>query len=151
MIVYRLTQSRFSRDLSGRGARLFGGRWNHVGSPCIYSSESRALAVLEFTVNTGLNEIPPALIMISIDTGSASIEEIAESRLPRGWQKSPALNSTKDFGTALLNAGKSAVIKIPSVIIPGEYNYLLNPLHKDAGKFKIIQWKDFIYDLRIKK
>jgi RES domain-containing protein len=150
MIVYRLAPARFANDLTGEGARLFGGRWNHPGIACLYSSESRALAVLEYSVNTGADHIPPALSIITIDTGTATIEEIPESALPPDWKATPTTSSTKDFGSEILKSSKAAIIKIPSVIITSEHNFLLNPAHSDARKFKIYELTDFNYDLRIK-
>jgi RES domain-containing protein len=143
MIVYRLAPTKFANDLTGAGARLFGGRWNHPGIVCLYSSESRALAVLEYSVNTGVNYIPPALSIITIDTSTVPIEEIPESALPRGWKTIPAPSSTKDFGSAILKSLKAAIIKIPSAIITTEHNFLLNPAHPDARKFKILGLTDF--------
>lgn len=151
MIVYRLAPTRFANDLTGEGARLFGGRWNHPGIACLYCSGSRALAVLEYSVNTGINYIPPSLSIISIDTGTVSIEEIQESVLPADWKVIPAPGSTKDFGSELLNSSKAAIIKIPSVIISSEYNFLLNPSHQGPHKFKIMEMADFQFDFRIKQ
>ena len=151
MIVYRLVPTKFANDLTGKGARLFGGRWNHPGITCLYCSGSRALAVLEYSVNTGMDYIPPALSIVTIDTGTVPIEEIPESQLPLDWKLIPAPSSTKDFGSAILNSLKAAIIKIPSVIISSEHNYLLNPAHPNARKFKITDMADFHYDLRIKE
>jgi RES domain-containing protein len=151
MIVYRLAPTKFANDLTGEGARLFGGRWNHPGIACLYSSESRALAVLEYSVNTGADHIPPALSIITIETGTASIEEIPESVLPPDWKSAPAPSSTKDFGSAIIKSSKAAIIKIPSAIITSEHNFLLNPTHPDARMFKILELTDFHYDLRIKE
>ena len=151
MIVYRLTPTQFAKDLTGEGARLFSGRWNHQGITCLYCSGSRALAILEYSVNTGIEYIPPALTIVTIDTGTLSIEEIPESALPRDWKVIPAPSSTKDFGSAILNSLKAAVIKIPSVIIPTEPNYLLNPAHPNARRFKILELAGFHYDFRIKE
>lgn len=150
-MVYRLAPTKFANDLTGEGARLFGGRWNHQGMPCLYASESRALAVLEYAVNTGTDHIPPALSIITIDTGIASIEEIPESALPADWKAIPAPSSTKNFGTAILKSSKAVIVKIPSAIISSEHNFLLNPAHPDARKFKILKLTDFRYDLRIKE
>jgi RES domain-containing protein len=151
MMVYRLVPTKFAKDLTGAGARLFGGRWNHAGLPCLYASESRALALLEYSVNTGADFIPPALSMVTIDTGSVPIEEIPESALPADWKTTPAPSSTKDFGSAILKSLKAAIVKIPSAIISSEHNFLLNPGHPDARKFKILDLTDFHYDLRIKE
>ncbi|MEP7145314.1 MAG: RES family NAD+ phosphorylase [Ferruginibacter sp.] len=150
MIVYRLAQTLNANDRSGEGARLNGGRWNHVYIPCIYCAESRALSVLEYTVNVNIAVIPRALSITTFEIPDTEILEFAESSLPGNWKESPAPSSTKDFGTTLLKAAEYPVIKIPSCVIPDEFNFLLNPLHPGNKKFNILEVKDFIYDVRIK-
>ncbi len=150
MIVYRIGKTRYAKDLSGEGARLYGGRWNHKLTPCIYTSESRALAILEFTVNINIEDIPRALSITAIEIPSAQIYELEEAQLPGNWKLAPAPSSTKNFGTQLLKTATKAIIKIPSAIISQEYNYLLNPLHINSRTFKIVGIKDFVYDVRIK-
>jgi RES domain-containing protein len=150
MVVYRLGKTKYAADLIGEGSRKMGGRWNEPGFACLYTSASRALAILEYTVNTNIHDIPRALSMICIDLGNMDILELTEAELPGDWKKFPAPASTKRFGSSLLKAAKKAIIKIPSVVVPEEYNYLLNPVHIDHKKFKILEVKDFIYDLRIK-
>lgn len=150
MIVYRIGKTKHVNDITGEGAKLFGGRWNHKSVPCIYTSESRALALLEYTVNINIEEIPRALSMLTFEIPTADIEIIRENKLPGNWRQSPAPSSTKDFGTHLLKTSVHAVLKIPSSIIPQEYNYILNPLHLNSKYLKIVDLKDFIYDVRIK-
>ena len=150
MFVYRVSKQKYSDDLSGEGARLHGGRWNHKMTACIYTSESRALAILEFTVNVNIEVIPRALSITTFEIPNQAIIEINETDLPGNWKEVPAPSNTKDFGTNLLKTANSLVIKIPSIIIPLEFNYLLNPSHADKKQFKIINTQDFLYDVRIK-
>ena len=150
MNVYRLAKGNFARDLTGEGARLFGGRWNHIGVPCLYSSESRALALLEYSVNIELYSIPRALCMITIDVPEDKISEVKIPSMPGNWKAASAPAETKDYGTEILSELKSLAIKIPSTIIEEEFNYLINPLHKDLSSIKIIEIVNFTYDLRIK-
>lgn len=150
MLVYHLGRTRFAQDLSGEGARLFGGRWNHKLVPCIYTSESRALAVLEYTVNVNIEEIPRALSMTVIEIPDRQLLSLNAEDLPGNWFHSPVPVSSRDFGTGLLNNSEYLVIKLPSVVIQDEFNYLINPLHRDINKVKIIGVHDFIYDVRIK-
>lgn len=150
MIVYRIGKIRYAKDLSGEGARLFGGRWNHKLTPCIYTSESRALAVLEYTVNINIEDVPRALSITTIEIPAAQIYELKEAELPGNWKLAPAPSSTRHLGTQLLKTASKAIIKLPSTIITQEYNYLLNPLHHSSKSFKIVEVKDFVYDVRIK-
>jgi len=150
MVVYRIGRTRFSKDLSGEGARLNGGRWNHILTPCVYTSESRALAVLEYTVNVNIDDIPRSLSITTIEIPDAGIRKLTVGDLPVGWRESPAPSSTKDFGTILLNLMEALLIKIPSTVIPQEFNYILNPRHAAAKTFTIVSVEDFVYDVRIK-
>ena len=150
MIVYRIGKTKYAGDLKGEGTRLFGGRWNNKMVGCLYTSASRALAVLEYTVNINIADIPRALSIIVIEIPDKPIRILSEADLPGNWKVSPAPASTKDFGSKLLLTAAEPVIRIPSPIIPNEFNYLLNPLHPDSAKFKIIEITDFSYDVRIK-
>ena len=151
MIVYRIGNAVYAEDLTGNGAKLNGGRWNHIGVPCVYTAESRSLAVLEYSVNVQLAAIRRRLTITTIDTGRASILELSTADLPGNWRDSPAPSSTKDLGSELLKIAGRAIIKIPSIIVPDEFNYILNPVHPTAKAFKILEVKDFVYDVRIKK
>ncbi len=150
MIVYRISSTRYAKDLTGEGARLYGGRWNHRLTACIYTSESRALAVLEYTVNVTADDIPRALSIVTIDIPDDKILEITEPELPGNWKEAPVPASTQAVGTRILKAMIFPVIKIPSAIIPREFNFILNPFHPDSSRFVIEDISDFVYDIRIK-
>ncbi len=150
MKVFRIGRSKYAGDLSGEGAKLFGGRWNHKSVPCIYTSESRALALLEYTVNINIDDIPRALTITTFEFSLSEIKIVERADLPGDWQDAPAPSSTKDFGTAFLRNLTHAVLKIPSSVMADEFNYLLNPLHRESKHVKILEIKDFVYDVRIK-
>lgn len=150
MFVYRIGKTKYAKDLSGEGARLNGGRWNHKLIPCIYTSESRALSLLEYTVNVNIEDIPRALSITTFEIPDTSILLLTEADLPGNWKEIPAPSSTKDFGTNKLREVSSLSIRIPSPVIPKEFNYLLNPLHPASKQFKIVDIIDFVYDVRIK-
>ena len=150
MVVFRLGKTQHSQDLSGLGAKLFGGRWNSIGTACLYTSQSRSLSLLEYSVNVSISNIPPALSLTVIQIPDNYITEIDLKDLPENWRDSPTPSATKIFGTNLLNLGNSLVLKIPSAIIPQEFNFLLNPAHADSKNFKILSVEDFVYDFRLK-
>jgi RES domain-containing protein len=150
MLVYRIGKTKFAKDITGEGARLNGGRWNNRGSSCIYTAESRALAVLEYTVNVNIEDIPRALSITTFEIPGTGIHELKEADLPGNWKDMPAPASTKDLGTNLLNAASTLIIKVPSIVIIDEFNYLLNPAHIDSRNIKMVDVKDFVYDVRIK-
>ena len=151
MIVYRIGKTKHAGELAGEGARLNGGRWNHKLVPCIYTSESRALALLEYSANVGIEDIPRALSITSIEIPDKGIFKPAVSDFPGDWSVSPSPASTKDFGSAFLKNTTYPVIRFPSIIIPEEFNYILNPLYNDKKIFRIVNIQDFVFDVRIKK
>ena len=150
MIVYRLGNTKYSSDTTGEGARLFGGRWNNILTACIYTSESRALALLEYTVNVNIDNIPGKLSITAFEIPDIGIREFKINELPGNWAQIPSPASTKDFGTNLLHDPSVPVLKRPSIIIPEEFNYILNPLYHDRSIFKIHSVTEFICDVRIK-
>ena len=150
MLVFRLGKTQYKNDLTGIGAKLFGGRWNNPGTACLYTAENRSLALLEYTVNVNVSEIPRALSFTLIEIPDENVTELEIKDLPGDWMKFPAPSSTKLFGTKLLDSVNTAVIKIPSTIIPQEFNFILNPSHPLSKKFKILGVEDYVYDLRIK-
>ncbi|HZI23495.1 MAG TPA: RES family NAD+ phosphorylase, partial [Chryseolinea sp.] len=126
MIVYRLSRTRWANDLTGEGSRLHGGRWNHPGTACLYTSESRALAILEYTVNVNVDDIPRSLSMVTLEIPD-DFADFPAASLPGDWKQSPSPVSTKDFGTKALKARAHPTLRFPSIVVPREFNYILNP------------------------
>jgi RES domain-containing protein len=131
---------------SGDGARLNGGRWNSVGTSVVYTSGSIALAALESLVH--LN--PPVIfkyVAILIEFDRALVEEVAA--LPADWREEPPPLATKEIGDIWIQDARSAVLRLPSVIIPNEPNYLLNPAHPDFKRIFIGRAEPFSFDPRL--
>lgn len=98
MIVFRLAKTEFAEDLSGKGAELSGGRWNHKGVPLLYTSESRALCVAEVAVHIPLGIVPKDYTLVSIEIpDSIKIHEIKKESLEKSWNVFPYKHSTKEF------------------------------------------------------
>ncbi|MEO6548306.1 MAG: RES family NAD+ phosphorylase [Ferruginibacter sp.] len=148
MIVYRLTNGEFIHDLSGTGAKLYGGRWNSPGLPALYTAENISLAVLEILVHVKSYRRPQDYHLITID-----IPDIAEKvtidhqKLKNTWKDDIAYGQF--IGDEFLNAGQFLFLQVPSAIIDQEHNFLINPAHPDAGKIKIRSSKIFIFDKRL--
>ena len=138
MNVFRVVKKQHANDLSGEGARLFGGRWNYTGTPCIYASTSRSLAILELTVNTSKENLPEDLIILTISIPDQLIHSINKKNLPQNWMKTPAPSNAKSFGTSLLNTMKYLAFLLPSAVVPEENNIIINPLHTDIKRVSII-------------
>ncbi|MES2648039.1 MAG: RES family NAD+ phosphorylase [Bacteroidota bacterium] len=150
MLVYRLCRTKYANDLSGEGSRLRGGRWNNKKTSCVYTSSSRSLALLEYTVNVNIDDIPRSLSLITIDIKEHPIFCPKILQLPGDWKDHPTPSSTKEYGTALLIKNEYAILRFPSVIIPQEYNYILNSGHTLSNSFEVVEVSDFSYDTRIK-
>ena len=130
----------------GEGAWLYGGRWNSAGTRVVYTSGSQALAALESLVH--LN--PPVIfkyLAIPIEFDDALVEKVAA--LPADWTEEPPPPATKAIGDLWVKEARSAVLELPSVIILGEPNYLLNPAHPDFQKIIIGKPQPFSFDPRL--
>jgi RES domain-containing protein len=150
MEVYRIAKSSYRTDLTGLGARLYGARWNRKGTGLIYTSESRALASLEFLVHVPLSLVPPDLKIISIDIPRGlSIEHVSPADLPANWRSSPAPAALADFGSTWAKSNKSLLLRVPSAIIDKEFNILINPDHPDRGRITINKIEDYEIDSRL--
>lgn len=150
MIVFRLSKSKYSKDLSGSGAEKTGGRWNSKGKALIYTSSSRALCVAEIAVHTPFGILPKDYELIAIGIpDETSTQEIKKSDLPKDWHSFPHSNSTQTFGDTFISQNKYLVLKVPSAVVQGDFNYLINPKHPDSTKIKIISIESFQFDERL--
>ena len=150
MIVFRLSKSVYANDLSGRGAEKAGGRWNSKGTAIIYTSESRALCTTEIAVHTPLGILPLDYVIIAIEIPkTVAVQELKDTELPEDWKSLPHSHSTQEIGDAFIAAEKFAVIKVPSAVVQGEFNYLLNPAHRDFKKIKVKLTEPFDFDERL--
>lgn len=133
---------------SGDGARLYGGRWNHRGTLVVYISESLALAALELLVNMGQEGMALDFAAVKVRIPDA-VKVKSLTRLPKDWRAQPPPSSTMEVGTQWALKGQSAVLRVPSVIVPQEFNYVLNPLHSDFRKITMSALEPFSFDPRI--
>jgi RES domain-containing protein len=150
MVLYRITKTAYSGDLSGSGPRLYGGRWNPKGMGVIYTSESRALAALEFFVHLSRTVIPPGLSLASIEVpDQASVKEITLKELPPNWRSYPAPPELADIGASWIRSKKSLLLRLPSVIMPPEKNVLINPVHPEMTGVRITKVEPYSPDPRL--
>ncbi|MEY0431245.1 RES family NAD+ phosphorylase [Providencia rettgeri] len=151
MILYRLVKSNFAHDAwSGQGAMLYGGRWNHKGTPAVYTSTSISLATLEVLVHINQDILLSQFSLLSIDINDKYVMKLSLDHLPTDWQQDPAPTSTMDIGTIWLNNQDSLALLIPSCIVPYEYNAIINPLHPQFQKaLHTVKSLDFSVDPRL--
>ncbi|MBU3694058.1 MAG: RES domain-containing protein [Rhodocyclaceae bacterium] len=139
-------------DLSGAGAKLTGGRWNRVGSPVVYASASIALACLETMVHLGPAGIPLRRHLIRIDIPDeiwSRRRAVAPTDARTGWEALPAGEASRAFGEAWLAACETALLAVPSIVVPEECNVLVNPLHPDAKRLVPVRVRPWRYDTRL--
>jgi RES domain-containing protein len=150
MIVYRICKSEYTFNLSGKGAEKYGGRWNSKGVPMVYTGQTIALCTTEIAVHTPLGIIPNNYMLISLEIPEEiQIQEINISELPKNWRLTPYTANTQNIGDKFITEKKFPVLKIPSAVVQGENNFLLNPNHLDFQKIKILSTESFSFDKRL--
>jgi len=147
--VWRLVTARYAATaFSGEGARLYGGRWNRKGVPMVYTAGSQSLAVLEALVQD--QPLRARYLMIpAILPKSLNIERVAAERLPANWRSLATREELQAIGGEWAKARSSAVLAVPSAVIPAETNYLLNPLHPQFGRIEIGDTQELVTDVRL--
>lgn len=136
--VYRLCHRQYASDLSGKGAGLYGGRWNPVGMPMLYTAGSIALACLEYLAHNMHLFRTADLSLVTIQVPD-DIGKLAWSDLPDQWPSSdPDQRMSKELGARFLQGQQSLALEVPSAIVPQETNVLINSLHPAAGDMKIV-------------
>jgi len=148
MIIYRICHSLYSDDLSGTGAKLYGARWNTKGTPMLYTAEHISLAVLELLVHSQFKHFSISLDLITIQLpASFKAAEISVKKIKPGWEKDAGYSQF--IGDEFVRNKQDLVLKVPSAIIQEENNFLVNPLHPDFKKVKIIETRSFKTDERL--
>lgn len=146
MDVYRISSALYIKDLTGLGPKTYGGRWNFKGIPAIYTSETRALAALEFLVHVKTRTADNLKIAtISVPDSIVPLGFRIET-FPKGWRDHPPPVKLAEIGTDWLKSLKSLLLRVPSAVIPNEFNLIINPMHKDMKYVKIIHVENFTYD-----
>jgi len=149
MVLYRIVKCEYADDLSGTGARLYGGRWNSEGKPAVYLASSRALAVLEVLVHLPPLMIPNDYCLVEIVVPDNNVTKLEIEHLPADWNDMSPPIALRQIGNEFLRKQQHLLLQIPSSIVPMEYNYLLNPLHLAIKKVKVLQKKPFDFDSRL--
>ncbi|MCU0810389.1 MAG: RES domain-containing protein [Thiobacillaceae bacterium] len=149
LTVWRLVTARFAETaFTGEGARLYGGRWNRKGVPMLYTAGSQSLAMLEMLVQD--EPLRARYMMIpAIMPANLRIERVVPAQLPANWRDAAARQDLQMLGTDWARRRSSAVLAVPSAVIPVETNYLLNPLHPAFFRIRIGKPQEFVTDLRL--
>ncbi len=140
MRLWRLAREAHSA-LDGEGARMFGGRWNSPGRPVVYCAGSAALAILEVRVHLDLplDLLPEDYRLFAIETGNRAPLDAP----PGAW------DDPRGFGDDWLACRRSAIVRVPSILVPEESNLLINPLHPEAPGIQLVSQRPFQFDTRL--
>ncbi|MDN3586279.1 RES family NAD+ phosphorylase [Pedobacter aquatilis] len=149
MILYRISNCTYAKDYSGTGAKLFGGRWNSVGVPLHYMASNRALAALEILANKNTILHSVNLCLTVFEVPGELVKQIELKDLPKNWKDYPAIPQLAKLGDAFAKQNEFLLLKVPSVLIEDEFNYLMNVNHPEVDKVKIIEVKPFMFDERL--
>jgi RES domain-containing protein len=150
LTAWRIVKAKYAnRAFDGEGARLYGGRWNSVGTPMVYTSQSVSLAVLEMLVHLEDTSVLAAYRLCAVTFDEALLETVGEKMLPPNWRDPLAPPALQHLGDDWVQSRRSAVLRVPSVVVPSEYNYLLNPLHPQFAKLEFGAPLPFEFDSRL--
>jgi RES domain-containing protein len=152
MEVFRLARKKYPIELSGKGASIAGARWNSKGTEIIYTAQSRALAMAEVVVHLSLATLPKDFAMLTISIpDNIKIEILEDKKLQVGWNSFPNSFVTQIIGDDFIKRNETCILKVPSAVVQGDFNFLINPYHVDFKKIKITGQVDFPFDKRIFK
>ena len=148
--VWRTTRALYAADaFTGEGARLYGGRWGEAGVPLVYTSAHLSLSVLEVLVQLVDYADLEDYVAVPALIDEALIETIAPEDLPEGWRSLPPSRATRAWGSQWAREERSAVLRVPSVVVPEEANYVLNPRHRDFGAIEVGEARPLEIDPRL--
>ena len=150
MRVWRLCRKQFAPSaFDGEGAKLYGGRWNHKGLPMVYCSATLSLAALEVLVHHRVPVPPHDFVAIPADLpDKLEIQKLRTTDLPADWRDDPSPMRLQEIGSDWLRSVASVALVVPSAIVPEEFNYLLNPRHRDFARIIIGLPRIFPFDSR---
>ena len=151
VVAWRIVKQKHAKDaFSGEGARRYGGRWNSKGTAVVYTAQSQSLAALEIMVHAEFPELLEHYVAIPVAIEESLIDKVNVSKLPKDWRAYPASRAVRAFGDDWVASGASVVLQVPSVVIPSESNFLLNPAHRDFAKLEIGEATAFEFDPRFR-
>ena len=137
MIVYRISNELYKEDISGNGAAINGSRWNSKNIKMLYTGEYISLSILESLVHLRKIDIPQHQYLLTIQIPDIKLQDILPAKLKSDWQQH--VSYTQWIGDQFVSENQSLILKVPSAIVPQEHNYLINPLHADFKKVKLVR------------
>ena len=135
---WRLVTRRFKDTaFDGEGARISGGRWNSIGIPAVYTAATTSLGLLELLAHSSTTRLLSFYLAIPVFFDELLVDQFDRAQLPKGWRSHPLPRSTQKIGDGWIATGNSCILEVPSVIVPHESKYILNPKHPDFDSLEI--------------
>ena len=151
-VAWRIVQVHLAdRAFTGEGSRRYGGRWNSKGFAVVYTSGSISLAILEILVHIPIYDILEEYVHIPVEFDPKLSLALNPAELPANWNKDPSPQTIKQVGDSWVESQESAILEVPSAIVPTEKNFLINPTHPRFGKLKIGKLRKLDVDPRLIK
>ena len=151
MRVWRIASAAHAA-FDGEGARRHGCRWTPRGVPAVFTSATQSLAALERFIHTDPDLEPTDLVAIPLEiSDDIAIESVEVKMLPADWRTFPPPPELAVIGEQWFNASRTAVLSVPSVVIPHERNFVLNPIHREFPQLSIGRSEPFSFDPRMWK
>jgi len=148
--AWRIAKRKHAKTgFSGSGARKYGGRWNSPGTAIVYTAQTQSLAVLEMLVHLDGPELLQRYVLIGVEIDQSFAGEVLQPDLPRNWRADPAPVALRRIGDRWIEGSSSAVLRVPSTLVPAESNFLLNPAHPDFKKLLMGEPIAFDFDQRL--
>ncbi|OGO16769.1 MAG: hypothetical protein A2Z14_05615 [Chloroflexi bacterium RBG_16_48_8] len=148
--AWRILKTKYLKEaFDGEGARLYGGRWNSPGNRIVYTAEHASLAVLEILVHLESSIPLPGYSLVRVEFDASIVETLDVKGLPTNWRASPPPVEVQSIGDQWIEEGRSVVLKVPSVVLPIEHVYLLNPQHPDFKGIAIFAPISYSFDKRL--
>ncbi len=148
--AWRITKAKYAAAaFSGGAAKAYGGRWNTTGTSVVYTAGSNSLAILEMLVHLQADDLLRRYVIFEVSFDEMLVKTVAPATLPKRWRRSPSPATVQQVGDRWVAAGSSAVLRLPSAIVPTEWNYLLNPAHGDFAKIAIGRKQPIKFDPRL--
>jgi RES domain-containing protein len=149
--AWRIDRRKWQKtSFSGSGAQLEGGRWNSAGVAVVYASRNLSMAALEKFVHFS-SPLPARqqFVAFALRFHEVEVEVFPVRRLAKGWNQKPPIAVSQSIGDEWFHARRTAILQLPSAIIPEEANFLLNPLHPDFPRIRIAPAQPFTFDSRL--
>lgn len=137
LAAWRITSTKYAETaFSGEGAKEYGGRFNSPGTPVVYTSESISLATLELLTKAGGRQRLSERVVLPVTFGEEHLITQGGEDLPDGWDERPYGPSSQQVGDEWVQSEASLILQVPSVVVPEEHNYLINPRHPEFGELE---------------